>query len=477
MPTLTVAETIYYAAWCRMAEGTKDQQLKERVDLLLEMMGLMHVQNSIVGDAMHKGISGGQLKRLSIAVEIVALPELIFLDEPTSGLDSSISLEVMTAVENMSKQNRTIMSTIHQPSPEVFSLFNKVVLMVAGRLVYFGAADQATEYFSRPELGYLYNPTKNPAEFIIDICGGKILPENKDTPFPPEQLQIVFENSEYFNPPNVIPNAEASHRPAQKLSSSLTQFKMLLHRGWLAQSREVGLFVALVMKNMIVGVLSGVLYINQGNVSEPFYVHGIPTTGLSNCNAVLYLACTFMVFSNTSAIPGLISKTSLTMREMTAGAYGPVPNWLTVTILPILPQFIAHWFFAVPAYFIVGFPSYAENFFYYAFNLFFLSEAAYYLAMWIASATKNEKAALALFPLSFIFSSVFSGFTININSIPKFWTFGPYVSFYRWSFQGLMINRYSGFATDDSPIYANGHGDVLRYYAFDGLSKNWSDNI
>ena len=81
MATLTVEETIFYAAWCRMLEGSSHEQIRERVDLLLEMMGLDHVRNSVVGDAMHKGISGGQMKRLSIAVEIVALPELIFLGE------------------------------------------------------------------------------------------------------------------------------------------------------------------------------------------------------------------------------------------------------------------------------------------------------------------------------------------------------------------------------------------------------------
>jgi hypothetical protein len=188
---------------------------------------------------------------------------------------------------------------------------------------------------------------------------------------------------------------------------------------------------------------------------------------------VLFLAATFMVFSNTAAIPSLISNISFTMREMSAGAYGSVPNWITVCMMPILPQFVAHWFFAIPAYFIVGFPPYAENFFYYSFNLFFLSQVAYYLAMLIAAATRNEKAALGLFPLAFIFNSTFSGFTININSIPKFWTFGPYVSFFRWSYQGLMINRYNVFATDDSPFFDTGNGNPLKYYAFDGMSKNW----
>jgi len=79
MATLTVEETIYYAAWSRMLEGTSHVERNGRVELLLEMMGLTHVRTSVVGDAMHKGISGGQMKRLSIAVEIVALPELIFL--------------------------------------------------------------------------------------------------------------------------------------------------------------------------------------------------------------------------------------------------------------------------------------------------------------------------------------------------------------------------------------------------------------
>ena len=57
--------------------------------------------------------------------------------------------------------------------------------------------------------------------------------------------------------------------------------------------------------------------------------------------------------------------------------------------------------------------------------------------------------------------------------IPKFWTFGPYVSFVRWSYQGLMINRYNAFATDDSSTFDTGYGDPLGYFAFDGMSKNW----
>ena len=108
IPTLTVEETIYFSAATRMPEGTSASAIKERVDFLLGIMGLTEVRNNYIGDPLHKGISGGQMKRLSIAVEIVALPYLIFLDEPTSGLDSSIALEVMKSVRSLVSLNRFV---------------------------------------------------------------------------------------------------------------------------------------------------------------------------------------------------------------------------------------------------------------------------------------------------------------------------------------------------------------------------------
>ena len=88
--TLTVEETIRYAAWTRMEEGTSVEQRELRITKLLEMMGLQHVRSSFIGDAMNKGISGGQMKRLSIAVEIVSLPNLIFLD----GMNLSVLFDI-----------------------------------------------------------------------------------------------------------------------------------------------------------------------------------------------------------------------------------------------------------------------------------------------------------------------------------------------------------------------------------------------
>jgi len=146
---------------------------EERVLDVAKMLGLDGILESQVGGQMIRGISGGQLKRLSIAVEIISLPELIFLDEPTTGLDSAIAHEVMSAVRNLANNNRTVICTIHQPTPATFALFDKLLLLAMGRTCYFGDVKDAPEYFVK--MGYTWDSRKNganPAEFVVAVAGG-----------------------------------------------------------------------------------------------------------------------------------------------------------------------------------------------------------------------------------------------------------------------------------------------------------------
>jgi ABC-type multidrug transport system ATPase subunit len=135
-------------------------------------------------------ITGGQKKRLSIALEIISLPKVILLDEPTSGLDSARALEVMNYAKILanpefkvttSSINRTtssinvsrvVIATIHQPSNDIFNLFDKLLLINNGYVNYFGPIDQLKAHFTSPKLGYVLEKGFNYPEFIIDICMG-----------------------------------------------------------------------------------------------------------------------------------------------------------------------------------------------------------------------------------------------------------------------------------------------------------------
>jgi ABC-type multidrug transport system ATPase subunit len=122
---------------------------KEEIDCVVEgtimEMGLQDCADRMVGNWHLRGISGGEKKRLSIAIEILTRPHLLFLDEPTSGLDSASAFFVIQTLRNIARDGRTIISSIHQPSSEVFALFDDLFLLSGGETVYFGDAKMAIE--------------------------------------------------------------------------------------------------------------------------------------------------------------------------------------------------------------------------------------------------------------------------------------------------------------------------------------------
>ena len=134
----TVYETVYFAARLRLPEAN-DAKLRKNVDQLLVDLDLAHVKDVPIGDALIKGISGGQKKRVSTAIELVTRPSIIFLDEPTSGLDSFASLQLITMLKKIAKEQKAIIcATIHQPSSELFAQFDRVMCMRFGEVLFHG---------------------------------------------------------------------------------------------------------------------------------------------------------------------------------------------------------------------------------------------------------------------------------------------------------------------------------------------------
>uniref|UniRef100_A0A6N2MI10 ABC transporter domain-containing protein n=1 Tax=Salix viminalis TaxID=40686 RepID=A0A6N2MI10_SALVM len=143
--TLTVRETITYSANLRLPDTMTKEEIDDVVEGTISEMGLQDCSDRMVGKWHLRGISGGEKKRLSIAIEILTRPHLLFLDEPTSGLDSASSFFVIQTLRNIARDGRTIISSIHQPSSEVFALFDDLFLLSGGETVYFGDAKMTVE--------------------------------------------------------------------------------------------------------------------------------------------------------------------------------------------------------------------------------------------------------------------------------------------------------------------------------------------
>jgi ABC-type multidrug transport system ATPase subunit len=149
--TLTPRECFRFAADLRL-EGTKFMKY-ERVEELISELGLTSCADVKIGNTFIKGVSGGERKRTSIGVELITNPNVIFLDEPTTGLDSTTALQVILLLSSLARKGKTIISTIHQPSSELFCEFDRLMLLVDGRCIYSGRAEDSYNHFGK--MGYV----------------------------------------------------------------------------------------------------------------------------------------------------------------------------------------------------------------------------------------------------------------------------------------------------------------------------------
>ncbi|HEX4960500.1 MAG TPA: ATP-binding cassette domain-containing protein [Thermoanaerobaculia bacterium] len=153
---LTVFEALYYTAKLRLPGDTTDEEIGQRIDRVLKQLRIAHIRESLIGSPAHKVVSGGERKRVNVAMELLTDPPVLFLDEPTSGLSSEDALMVMQVLRELAREGRTILLTIHQPSREVFRLMDNLAVVSRdvksgdpARLVYYGPAyPEAIRFFN-----------------------------------------------------------------------------------------------------------------------------------------------------------------------------------------------------------------------------------------------------------------------------------------------------------------------------------------
>lgn len=183
LPTLTVHETILDSALLRLPKDMSRQSKEQKVEDVERQLGIYHIRHQIIGsEESVRGISGGEKRRVAIACELVTSPSILFLDEPTSGLDAYNAFNVVECLVTLVKTyNRTVVFTIHQPRSNIVALFDQLMLLAEGRLVYSGPYQKCQSYFD--SIGYACPPGFNIADYLIDLTmqtGGFIEVEDDD---------------------------------------------------------------------------------------------------------------------------------------------------------------------------------------------------------------------------------------------------------------------------------------------------------
>lgn len=165
-PFSTVAETLEFRKQMLMHHFANEDEANHRVRLVAEELQLNHLKKTIIGNESKRGLSGGEKKRVNIALDLLKDRPLLFLDEPTSGLDAFQALNVVTVLKDLANKGRTVICTIHQPRSSIVELFDDIILLTAGKCVYNGPANEVVKYFSN--LGFSCPFNHNVADFLLD---------------------------------------------------------------------------------------------------------------------------------------------------------------------------------------------------------------------------------------------------------------------------------------------------------------------
>ncbi|KIW07377.1 uncharacterized protein PV09_02221 [Verruconis gallopava] len=199
LPTLTVHETIMDSAMLRLPREMSYAAKLQRVDDVERQLGIYHIRHQIIGsEEGQRGISGGEKRRVGIACELVTSPSILFLDEPTSGLDAYNAFNVVECLVNLVKTyNRTVVFTIHQPRSNIAALFDRLILLAKGKVVYSGPFSQCQSYFD--DIGFSCPPGFNIADYLVDLTMHAGIPRSP-----------IHEDSSVFNPRDLPPTRASS---------------------------------------------------------------------------------------------------------------------------------------------------------------------------------------------------------------------------------------------------------------------------
>ncbi|KAJ6324763.1 hypothetical protein OIU76_011955 [Salix suchowensis] len=442
-PQITVEESIVYSAWLRLPPEIDEQTKSRFVEEVIETIELQDIKFSLVGIPGQSGLSTEQRKRLTIAVELVSNPSIIFMDEPTSGLDARAAAIVMRAVKNVVSTGRTTVCTIHQPSIDVFEAFDELILMKrGGMIIYSGVlghhSRKLIEYFEGisgvPKIKDNYNPatwmlevTSTSMESELELDFAKLY---KESPLFQETTRSV---QELNKPPPGSVDLQFSTPFPQSRWEQYTACLWKQHLSyWRSTEYNLTRFIFMIVSSLLFGIV--------------FWQKGREINNEQDLISILgsmYVAVIFLGINNCSTvIPYVATERIVLYREKFAAMYSPLAYsfaQVTIEIPYVLLQAFIYVAITYPA---IGYYWSASKVFWYFYATFCTFLYFVFLGMLLVSMTPSVEIASILSTTVYTLFSLFSGFLLPGKKIPMWWIWCYYLSPTSWSLNVFLTSQY-----------------------------------
>ncbi|XP_061347196.1 ABC transporter G family member 31-like isoform X2 [Gastrolobium bilobum] len=441
-PQVTIEESLWFSSSLRLPKEITVEKRREFVEQVMKLVELDTLRHALVGMPGSYGLSTEQRKRLTIAVELVANPSIIFMDEPTSGLDARAAAIVMRTVRNTVDTGRTVVCTIHQPSIDIFEAFDELILMKrGGRIIYGGKLGVQSQimidYFQGisgiPPIPSGYNP----ATWVLEVT----------TPATEERIDAdfaeIYKNSEQFRgveasilqfgqPPAGSEPLKFDSTYSQNL---LQQFFLCLWKQNLVYWRSPPYNAMRIYFTTISAVIFGTVFWDVGSkrasTQELFVLMG-----------ALYSACLFLGVNNASSVQPIVSiERTVFYREKAAGMYSPIAYAAAQGLIEIPYIAVQTIVFGIITYFMINFERTAGKFFLYLVFMFLTFTYFTFYGMMAVGLTPSQHLAAVISSAFYSLWNLLSGFLIPQASIPGWWIWFYYICPVSWTLRGIITSQ------------------------------------
>ncbi|CAN6471143.1 unnamed protein product [Victoria cruziana] len=498
-PMLTVEETLLFAAEFRLPRTLPKEKKHARVQALIEQLGLRRAAKTIIGDEGHRGVSGGERRRVSIGIDIIHDPILLFLDEPTSGLDSTSAFMVVKVLQRIARTGSIVIMSIHQPSYRIVGLLDQMIFLSRGNAVYSGPPAQLPAFLA--EFGHPVPEKENQMEFALDLVrelegskgGIKGIVDFHDSWKATQSARSLHPNnnggltlkeaiSASISRGKLVSGNAAQENQNYYSSESMPEFAnplwketaILTKRSVLNTRRLPELFLIRLAVVTVTGFILATVF---------WHLDSSPK-GVQERLGFFAFAMSTTFYTCADGLPVFLQERYIFMRETAYNAYRRSSYVLSNAIVAAPPLVLLSLVFSVITFFAVGLAGGWESFLYFFAITFASFWAGSGFVTFVSGIVSQVMLGYIVVVAMLAYFLLFSGFFINRDRIPSYWLWFHYLSLVKYPYEGVLQNEFDNtrgcFSTgaqmfDNTPL--KGLSAATKAELLQALAKSLGVNV
>uniref|UniRef100_A0A669EIW4 ATP-binding cassette sub-family G member 8 n=1 Tax=Oreochromis niloticus TaxID=8128 RepID=A0A669EIW4_ORENI len=448
LPHLTVRETLSFVAKLRLPTHFTQAQRDQRVDDVIAELRLRQCAHTRVGNNYIRGVSGGERRRVSIAVQLLWNPGILILDEPTSGLDSFTAHNLVITLSRLARGNRLVLLSVHQPRSDIFQLFDLVVLMSSGSAVYCGAAREMVPYFTA--LGHPCPRYCNPSDYYVDLISiDRRSPEREAECL--ERARVLAEQfmEKVRDTDDHMWKAAGTDQPGRgkkdevitisrhenRLPGKLHQFNTLIKRHMYNDFRDLVTILVHGFEALLMSLLVGSLYYGAGETR----------LSIQDTVSLLYMIGALTPFAVVlDVIAKCHTERAMLYHELQDGMYS-VTSYFFAKVLGELPEHCVFTLvYGLPIYWLAGLNEAPDRFLLNFLLVWLMVYCSRAMALFVAASLPTLQTSAFMGNSLFTVFYLTAGYVINLENLWLVASWLSYASFMRWGFEGMLQVQFRG---------------------------------